>query len=287
MEQRGPHKQVATTNNLNGIKFFNSNLGMCVGGAGTVLFTSDGGGNWIAKNSGTTEELKAVTFTNSTSAWVAGSNGKILSTTDLGNNWISYDSVTTNDLTSLSFINENTGWIGGLDGTMFKYSTGGIIPTVPLVPTNLLAIADTFSVNLSWTDNSDNETGFVIERKDGDSTNANPFTAIDSVAANETTFTDTGLTPNTTYTYRVFAFNNVGGSGYSNLAQTTTTSLPATFQLTLSVFDGWNMVSIPGLHPTDQNVTTWWSGKDPSAGVFKFNDGYIPVTTTTPGQVTG
>jgi hypothetical protein len=44
------------------------------------------------------------------------------------------------------------------------------------------------------------------------------------------------------------------------------------------------MVSTPGLHPTNQNVTTWWSGKDPSAGVFRFSGGYLPVTTTTPGQ---
>ena len=37
-------------------------------------------------------------------------------------------------------------------------------------------------------------------------------------------------------------------------------SSPATFQLSVSVNDGWNLVSIPGLYPIDQNVTTWWSG---------------------------
>ena len=56
------------------------------------------------------------------------------------------------------------------------------------------------------------------------------------------------------------------------------------FQLTVPVQNGWNMVSTPGLHPVNQNVTTWWSGKDPSAGVFRFSSGYLPVTTTTPGQ---
>ena len=59
---------------------------------------------------------------------------------------------------------------------------------------------------------------------------------------------------------------------------------PTTFQLSVSVNNGWNMVSTPGLHPTNQNVTTWWSGKDPAAGVFRFSGGYLPVTTTTPGQ---
>ena len=62
------------------------------------------------------------------------------------------------------------------------------------------------------------------------------------------------------------------------------TAGPATFAFSTSVNNGWNMVSTPGLHPTNQDVTTWWSGKDPSAGVFRFSGGYQPVTTTTPGQ---
>ncbi len=56
------------------------------------------------------------------------------------------------------------------------------------------------------------------------------------------------------------------------------------FQFTVSILDGWNMVSVPGLHPVDQNVTTWWSGKDPAAGVFKYNGGYTEITTATPTE---
>jgi hypothetical protein len=37
----------------------------------------------------------------------------------------------------------------------------------------------------------------------------------------------------------------------------------STFPLTVNVSNGWNMVSIPGLHPVNQNVITWWPGKDP------------------------
>ena len=60
-------------------------------------------------------------------------------------------------------------------------------------------------------------------------------------------------------------------------------SAPTTFALSVLINNGWNMVSIPGLHPTNQNVTTWWSGKDPAAGVFKFSGGYQAVTTAVPG----
>jgi hypothetical protein len=44
------------------------------------------------------------------------------------------------------------------------------------------------------------------------------------------------------------------------------------------------MVSIPGLHPVNQNVLTWWSGKDPQASVFGYAAGYNPVSVLVPGQ---
>ena len=58
----------------------------------------------------------------------------------------------------------------------------------------------------------------------------------------------------------------------------------ATFQLSVNVANGWNMVSVPGLHPVDQNVNTWWSGKDPAANVFRFQSGYQAVTSVQPGS---
>jgi|WetSurSiteA1Bulk_404760.scaffolds.fasta_scaffold03842_3 myo-inositol-hexaphosphate 3-phosphohydrolase len=56
-----------------------------------------------------------------------------------------------------------------------------------------------------------------------------------------------------------------------------------TFQLSVNVQNGWNIVSIPGLHPVNQNVLTWWTEKDPAAGVFEFNGTYSLVTTAVPG----
>jgi hypothetical protein len=57
----------------------------------------------------------------------------------------------------------------------------------------------------------------------------------------------------------------------------------STFALTVSIADGWNMVSIPGLHPVNQNVNTWWAYRDMGANVFKFLGGYQSVTTAAPG----
>ena len=67
-------------------------------------------------------------------------------------------------------------------------------------------------VDLWWNDNSDNEDGFIIERK----TNSGNFLAIDSVESNVTEYTDWNIIDTTTYTYRVKAFNATYTSGYSN-----------------------------------------------------------------------
>ena len=60
-------------------------------------------------------------------------------------------------------------------------------------------------INLAWTDNSNNESGFKIERCQGNG--CSNFAQIAQVGANVTTFPDTGLSPNTRYRYRVRAFN--------------------------------------------------------------------------------
>ncbi len=74
------------------------------------------------------------------------------------------------------------------------------------------------TVTLNWTDNSINETGFKIERREGHGV----FGQIATVGANATTYEDPGLTRGVTYTYRVRAYNSGGNSDYSNEAQRAT-----------------------------------------------------------------
>jgi hypothetical protein len=89
-------------------------------------------------------------------------------------------------------------------------------------PSNLIAVADTFAVLLNWTDNSTNELGFYIERKNGDTLSVDPYVVIDTVGVDVVSYNDLGRTPNTTYTYRIQAYNLLGVSPYSNVVTTTT-----------------------------------------------------------------
>jgi hypothetical protein len=96
-------------------------------------------------------------------------------------------------------------------------------PPTPAAPSNLTANAVSANqINLSWSDNSGNETGFKIERCQGN--NCTNFAEIAQVGANVTSFPNTGLTRNTWYRYRVRAFNGSGDSGYSNIASDKTSA---------------------------------------------------------------
>lgn len=93
-------------------------------------------------------------------------------------------------------------------------STAG--PTPPSAPTNLtVTTVSATRLDLKWTDTSNNEDGFKIER----SLNGTAFSEVASVGSNVTTYSNTGLTCNTFYHYRVRSFNAIGNSTYSNTAK--------------------------------------------------------------------
>jgi Divergent InlB B-repeat domain len=74
-------------------------------------------------------------------------------------------------------------------------------------------------LTLQWTDNSNNEDGFKIERKLGA---GGTFQQVSTTGPNATSFADTGLSNGTTYCYRLRAFNAGGDSSYTNEACGTT-----------------------------------------------------------------
>ena len=128
---------------------------------------------------------------------------------------------------------------------------------VPVTPSSLIGtVVSTTQINLSWTDNSTNETGFKIERKTG----TGSYAVVGTVNADVQTYNDLGLTPNTTYTYRMYSYNTAGNSPtYSNEVMLSTNSV----------------IVLPILTTTTPNTitsSTTWSGGTIS------NDGGAAIT---------
>ena len=91
---------------------------------------------------------------------------------------------------------------------------------IALILFAIATAANAASLTLSWTDNSDNEAGFAIERSPG--TGSPVWAEVGRVAANVTTFKDEGLPPSTAFSYRVRAFNAGGYSQYAGPVTGTT-----------------------------------------------------------------
>lgn len=126
------------------------------------------------------------------------------------------------------------------EGPTSSWATVAVTVPVP-IPDDPTDLSVTFNVNqmeLSWTDNADNETGFKIER----STNGGAYSQIDTVAANETTYNDTAVNDGTQYNYRVRAYNDGGNSGYSNV-DGDTWPLPAPSDLT-ATYDNVDIIDL-------------------------------------------
>ena len=132
--------------------------------------------------------------------------------------------------TAVLTVTDNSGWT----------DSASIVITVtgpPAAPLNLTATAASSSqINLAWTDMSDDETGFTIERTTG----GGPWTALATVGANVRSYANAGLSASTTYQYRVKAVNGTGGSGYTEIASATTLAPPG---MHLGDLDGTRSVS--------------------------------------------
>ena len=156
--------------------------------------------------------------------------------------------------------NGSSGAIGSFNWFQFV-STGPA--ALPAAPSSLAATAvSTSQINLSWTNNATNQTGFKIDR----STDGVNFTTIATTTG--TSYSDAGLAGATTYTYRVRATNAAGDSANSNVASATTlaNSAAATYLSDLqwvSATIGWGTVmkdlSVGG-NPIRLNGTTYAKG---------------------------
>lgn len=93
---------------------------------------------------------------------------------------------------------------------------------------SVVTVSDS-ELDISWADNSDNESGFIIERKQ----EGGSFTEIADLDAGIQSFRDDQLSANSTFYYRVKAYGLSGESSWSNIASASTD--PSGFTTKVSV----------------------------------------------------
>lgn len=98
------------------------------------------------------------------------------------------------------------------------------VTKVPSPPSDLQVEAAPGRVNLTWVNNSTNEEGFYIERRADDNA---AFSKIGTARAGANSYSDTSISPNTVYHYRIRGYNDKGNSKYSNEVTVTTSSASA------------------------------------------------------------
>jgi len=161
-------------------------------------------------------------------------------------------------------------------------NNGGTNTTViPVAPSNLTGtVVSNSRVDLSWTDNSTNETGFKVERRlDGGN-----YAVRGTVNADILNYSDTGLSPYTNYTYRVYSFNAAGNSiTYSNEFSISTGGVPVLStntidSITYTTAKSGGNITNDGRSPVTARGVVWSTSPNPTISLS---------TKTTDGSGTG
>ncbi|MFW5785948.1 MAG: fibronectin type III domain-containing protein [bacterium] len=109
--------------------------------------------------------------------------------------------------------------LGGCQALGIGPNDGGAV-SAPAAPTGLSATAASDSeIELTWSDESGNETGFEIERREG---TRGDYSGLTTTSADVESYTDSDVSANTTYSYRIRAVNDADTSDWIDGASAST-----------------------------------------------------------------
>jgi len=313
-----------TNNELHSVFFINNLIGWCVGSYGTILKSTDGGINWVSQTSGINSALNSVFFTDQNKGWIVGSYGTILRSTNSGVDWLIQSVGIGATLKSVCFVNQDTGWTAGDTlgyGKILKTTDGGInwysqieIPLEDFFSVQFITpdigwavsthiegpppapflgtIFSTSDGGINWIPGQsfpdlkdayfiDQNTGWIVENWDTD------FGRIQKTTDGGLNWTiQSTVTPHNRLYSIFFADANSGWAvgEHGIILRTTNGGTPATFQLSVSVSDGWNMLSVPGINSDGMELHNWWINR--TGTVYKFFPGlgYSETIITTTGE---
>ncbi len=158
----------------------------------------------------------------------------------------------------------------------------------PTAPTGLTATLSTLtSVDLSWTDNAENETRYRVERRIGAEGSFAEIAVLEGSFAGTVTYADKNLSERTSYQYRVRAQGAAGFSGYSNIASARTgigapTGLAVAPLTDTSLRITWSYSSDPGGFQLQRRTGSgaWGTMLYPGASARGYNDGGLQPKTS-------
>jgi len=194
-----------------------------------------------------------------------------------------------------------TGLGSPLSNNLIPYLSTPPTTTVPSSPTNLSAKPVSSSqINLSWTAPTNNGgspiTGYTIERSADGGTNWSSL--VPNTGSTATTYSDTGLASNTSYTYRISAINSVGTSSPSSTASATTSSTAVSTTLILNAItppsvpwgtsvtvSGKLTITSSGTGLGGKTVTFSGTGTANLLSVVTSSDGTFSVSGASPSSV--
>jgi len=134
---------------------------------------------------------------------------------------------------------------------------GGNTMQTPAAPTGLtVSLTTVTNVDLTWTDNAGNENGFKVEKS---SDNIN-YLVVATLVADTTSYSDTSITTENTYYYRVKAYNNDGDSSASNEVMTTTYTLSGITNLINAPISSINGDEVPSYVDSGSGLTVTYIG---------------------------
>ncbi len=237
--------------------YYAKNIAAAAAGANTVTVTFDGAANYpdvrIAEYSGidTVSPLDVAVGADGVGTTISSGSASTSNANDLlvGANYVEHGTdapgsgytqrlytadssiledrvvTTTGSYDASATLYASSWWV--MQMAAFKAASGGDTEA-PTPPTGLTAtVASSSQIDLSWTASTDNVgvANYRVERCQG--SGCSSFTEIATPTG--TTYSDTGLTASTSYSYRVRAADAVPNlSGYSNTASATTQAPPDT-----------------------------------------------------------
>jgi fibronectin type 3 domain-containing protein len=150
------------------------------------------------------------------------------------------------------------------------------VPNAPVLSATALSGS---SINLTWTDSStppNTAAGYKIE----ESTDNVNFTQVTTAPAGATSIAIGGLSPLTTYYFRIRGFNSQGNSNYSNTASATTTNQVALLDFSGGFVGSTSALTYNGSAAINSSKAELTNGGGNQAGSF-FSTSPVDVTQFT------